>query len=126
MRNFLTTSLLIFAISTYPLTPLLAQTATSSEETAATNEAQNEDAEFVGLTEEELDELMAPVALYPDTLLIQVLVATTYPLDIIKAQRFLAQNEGLEQDALTEAVEAQAWDPSVQVLATAFPTFVSK
>jgi hypothetical protein len=133
VRKLLTTTLLVSAISIYPQTPSLAQTtATSVEttatsvETAATGEAQSEEAEFVGLTEEELDELVAPVALYPDTLLIQVLVATTYPLDVIKAQRFLEDNDGLEQDAFTDAVEAQPWDPSVQVLTTAFPDVLNR
>ena len=71
--------------------PFWAQTTAGSVETVAASEAQSEEAEFVGLTEEELDELVAPVALYPDTLLIQVLVAATYPIDIIKAQRFRSQ-----------------------------------
>ena len=97
MRNLLTTTLLVSAIATYPVTPLLAQTTAASGETQVTSEPLVEEAEFVGLTEDELDELVAPVALYPDTLLIQVLVATTYPLDIIKAQRFLEDNEGLER-----------------------------
>lgn len=126
MRNLLTTTLLVSAISTYPLAPSLAQTTAASGEAATTSETQGEEAEFVGLTEEELDELVAPVALYPDTLLIQILVAATYPLDIIKAQRFLIDNNGLEQDALTDAVEAEPWDPSVQVLATAFPDVLNR
>jgi len=126
VRNLLTTTLLVSAISTYPVTPLYAQTAPATGETQAASETQVEEAEFVGLTEEELDELVGPVALYPDTLLIQILVAATYPLDIIKAQRFLEDNEGLEQDALTEAVEAEPWDPSVQVLATAFPDVLNR
>ncbi len=126
MRNLLTTTLLVSAISTYPLAPLMAQTTAASGEAATTSETQGEDVEFVGLSEEELDELVAPVALYPDTLLIQILVAATYPLDIIKAQRFLIDNNGLEQDALTDAVEAEPWDPSVQVLATAFPDVLNR
>ena len=126
MRNLLTTTLLVSAISTYPLAPLMAQTTATSGEAATTSETQGEEAEFVGLSEEELDELVAPVALYPDTLLIQILVAATYPLDIIKAQRFLNDNDGLEQDALTDAVEAEPWDPSVQVLATAFPDVLNR
>jgi len=126
VRNLLTTTLLVSAISTYPLAPSLAQTTAASGEAATTSETQGEEAEFVGLTEEELDELVAPVALYPDTLLIQILVAATYPLDIIKAQRFLIDNNGLEQDALTDAVEAEPWDPSVQVLATAFPDVLNR
>lgn len=73
------------------------------------------------LTQAELENLVAPVALYPDTLLIQVLVAATFPFEIIKADRFLATNAGLETEAMTTAIEAEGYDMSVEVLATAFP-----
>ena len=126
MRKLLTTTLLVSAIATYPAVPILAQSTSEATEAETDSASQDGDEEFVGLTEEELDELMAPVALFPDTLLIQILVASTYPLELIKAQRFLADNEGLEQDALTEAAEAEPWDPSVQVLATAFPDVLNR
>ena len=50
------------------------------------------------LSEEELDALVAPVALYPDALLTQILVAATYPIDVMKADRFVGQNEGRPVD----------------------------
>jgi uncharacterized protein DUF3300 len=73
------------------------------------------------LTQAELENLVAPVALYPDTLLIQILVAATFPFEIIKADRFLASNAGSEPEALNAAIEAEGYDMSVEVLATAFP-----
>ena len=66
---------------------------------------------------EELDSLVAPIALYPDPLLAQVLVASTYPLEIIQLQQWLGKNPGLEGDALAEAVAKQPWDPSIQSMA---------
>lgn len=77
------------------------------------------------LTQAEIETLVAPVALYPDTLLIQILVASTYPLDIMKADRLLAVSAEADQDTLQAAVTAEGYDPSVEVLATAFPTVVS-
>lgn len=77
------------------------------------------------LTDEELDQLVGPIALYPDTLLIQVLVAATFPIEIIKANRFVDENTDLDQDDLNAAIEAENWDPSVAVLAEAFPTVLA-
>jgi len=65
---------------------------------------------------EELDQLLAPIALYPDSLVTQILMASTYPLDIVNAARFAKQNPNLKGDALTKALEAQSWDPSVKSL----------
>jgi hypothetical protein len=66
---------------------------------------------------EQLDSLVAPIALYPDPLLAQVLVASTYPLEIIQLQQWLKKNPGLEGDALAGAVAKQPWDPSIQSMA---------
>ncbi len=77
------------------------------------------------LTQAEIETLVAPIALYPDTLLIQILVASTYPLEIMKADRLLAVNEGADQNTVEAAVKEEAYDPSVEVLATAFPTVIS-
>src|SRR5512133_2648465 len=68
------------------------------------------------LSADQLDSLVAPIALYPDPLLAQCLVAATYPLDIVAAQQWLAKNSSLKGEALTKAAEAQPWDPSVQAL----------
>ncbi|MDK3072501.1 DUF3300 domain-containing protein [Sedimentitalea sp. JM2-8] len=77
------------------------------------------------LTQAEIETLVAPVALYPDTLLVQILVASTYPLDVMKADRLLAMNQDTGQDALQAEIESQGYDSSVEVLATAFPSVVT-
>nr|WP_319947614.1 DUF3300 domain-containing protein [uncultured Shimia sp.] len=127
MRDFVTPTLLIFAMSTYPTTSVFLQEAAASggASTAAVSADDQTEAD-AGLTDQELDELVAPVALYPDTLLIQVLVASTYPLEVVKADRWLSENEGLTQDEITAAVEKETWDPSVGVLATAFPDVLDR
>ena len=66
---------------------------------------------------DQLDSLVAPIALYPDPLLAQVLVASTYPLEIIQLQQWLTKNPGLKDQALADAVAKQPWDPSIQALA---------
>src|SRR5271165_1616766 len=69
------------------------------------------------LPPEQLDSLVAPIALYPDPLLSQVLVASTYPLEVIQLQQWLAQHKDLKDKALADAVKKQDWDPSIQSLA---------
>jgi Protein of unknown function (DUF3300) len=66
---------------------------------------------------EQLDSLVAPIALYPDPLLSQTLVASTYPLEVIQLQQWLTQNKGMNEQQLAEAVKKQYWDPSIQGLA---------
>jgi Protein of unknown function (DUF3300) len=75
-------------------------------------------------TSQELDQLVAPIALYPDALVAQVLAAATYPTEIVKADRWMQENSTLKGDALTKAVDAQSWDPSVKAL-TQFPDVLS-
>jgi hypothetical protein len=65
----------------------------------------------------EIDALLAPIALYPDTLVAQVLMAATYPLEVIQASRWLKENKGLKDDALRAALDKQGWDESVKSLA---------
>ena len=69
------------------------------------------------LTADQLDSLVAPVALYPDDLLAQTLVAATYPLELMQLQQWLAKNKGLKDKALADAVGKQPWDPSIQSMA---------
>jgi Protein of unknown function (DUF3300)/Chaperone of endosialidase len=64
----------------------------------------------------QLDQLVAPIALYPDDLLAQVLMASTYPLEIVQAERFATANKGLKGDKLTDALAKQDWDASVKDL----------
>jgi hypothetical protein len=66
---------------------------------------------------EQLDSLVAPIALYPDPLLAQTLAASTYPLELIQLQQWLEKNKSLKDKALADAVEKQSWDPSIQALA---------
>jgi len=66
--------------------------------------------------QEALDQLLAPIALYPDSLVAQILMASTYPLEIVQAERWAKQNKSLKGDALTAALEKQNWDPSVKSL----------
>jgi hypothetical protein len=66
--------------------------------------------------QEELDQLVAPIALHPDDLIAQILMASTYPLEVVQADRWAKQNANLKGDALAKALEAQEWDPSVKSL----------
>jgi hypothetical protein len=74
---------------------------------------------------DQLDSLVAPIALYPDPLLSQILVASTYPLEIIQLQQWLEKHKGLKGDALVAAAEKEDWDPSIQGLA-ALPDVVKQ
>jgi Protein of unknown function (DUF3300) len=68
------------------------------------------------LKTEELDQLLAPIALYPDPLLSQVLIASTYPLEVVQADRWATQNKSLKGDQLKTEADKQAWDDSVKSL----------
>ena len=67
----------------------------------------------------ELDALVAPIALYPDPLITNILMASTYPLEVVQADRWLDQNKSLQGDALKSAAEQQSWDDSVKALLAA-------
>lgn len=96
--------------------PAFSQDATT--DAAATDAAGNE-ADL--LTAAELQNLVAPVALFPDTLLIQILIAATQPFDVMKADRLLLENAGASLDVLKPLIRAEGYDPSVAVLAEGFP-----
>jgi Protein of unknown function (DUF3300)/Chaperone of endosialidase len=64
----------------------------------------------------ELDQLLAPIALHPDPLLSEVLIASTYPLEVVQADRWAKSNKSLKGDALTAALGKQSWDDSVKSL----------
>jgi hypothetical protein len=74
---------------------------------------------------DQLDSLVAPIALYPDPMLTQTLVASTYPLEIIQLQQWLGKNQSLKDKALVDAVKKQPWDPSIQAMA-ALPEVVKQ
>lgn len=73
----------------------------------------------------EVEQILAPIALYPDTLLTHILIAATYPIEVIEAERFLALNKNTSSDDIALQVEKKSWDPSVQAL-IAFPQILEK
>jgi Protein of unknown function (DUF3300) len=72
------------------------------------------------LSNEQLDQLVAPIALYPDSLISQILMAATYPLEVVEAARWSKENPNVKGQALEDAMQKQQWDPSVKAL-TAVP-----
>jgi len=100
MRNFLVGLLILFGLAGLPAS---AQTAGGEP-----------------YSQVALDQLLAPIALYPDQLLTQILIAATYPLDVVEAAGFVQQNPQLNGEALDQALSEKDWDPSVKSLA-AFP-----
>src|SRR3954454_15394649 len=70
------------------------------------------------LKPEQLEALVAPIALYPDELLANVLAASTYPLEVVQADRWLKERKTLKGDALKKEVEKQSWDDSVKALSS--------
>jgi len=100
-------------------TILLAQDAAPAQESAPAEE------EAPKLSNDQLDSLVAPIALYPDPLLAQTLVASTYPLELIQLQQWLAKNPTLKDKALADAVAKEPWDPAIQSMA-AVPDVVKR
>ena len=74
----------------------------------------------VPFRQQELDQMLAPIALYPDSLLSQMLMASTYPLEVVQAARWSRANRSLKGEQAVKAVEGMDWDPSVKSL-VAFP-----
>jgi hypothetical protein len=101
IKRSLTTLLLL-------LVPAIATAQTSSSPAQASRDQL--------LKPEQLAALVSPIALYPDSLLSTVLMASTYPLEIVQAERWLTKNKALSGDALKAAVDKQAWDDSVKAL----------
>src|SRR5438105_1002606 len=100
---------------------VLAQTpATAPQAQSAVQKTTTAESEAPKVPNDQLDTLVAPIALYPDPLLSQTLAASTYPLEIAEAQQWLQRNGGLQGTQLIEAAKQQNWDPSVQAL-VAFP-----
>jgi hypothetical protein len=75
-------------------------------------------------TNEQLAQMLAPIALYPDALLSQVLMASTYPLEVIEADRWVKKHEQLKGDSLDDSIQDKNWDPSVKSLCH-FPSVLS-
>lgn len=86
--------------------------------------AQDDENETANFTKEQLAQLLAPIALYPDELIAQILMASTYPLEIVMADRWVRQNKDLQGEELAQALEQQTWDPSVKSLVN-FPSVLA-
>jgi len=84
----------------------------------------NDQASSENFSREELAQMLAPIALYPDTLLSQVLMASTYPIEVIEADRWVKRNPDLKDERLDSALEDQDWDPSVRALCH-FPSILA-
>jgi uncharacterized membrane protein YgcG len=75
-------------------------------------------------TPEQLQQLVAPIALYPDALVAQILAAATYPTEVVNADRWLQQHANMQGEQFATVVDQQSWDPSVKAL-TAFPSVLA-
>ncbi len=107
----------IACVASLPWSSFLVQAQEASQETT-TEEAPK-------IPNEQLDSLVAPIALYPDDLLAQTLAASTYPLEVMQLEQWMGKNTNLKDKALADAVAKQPWDPSVQSMA-AFPDVVQR
>ena len=103
MKKFIATSLLVLLV--LPFTTAMAA--------KTPHEVVPQQIEF---SQAELEQMLAPIALYPDTLLSHILIAATYPLEIIQAERWSAQYPDLTADEINTAIEDKDWDPSVKAL----------
>jgi Protein of unknown function (DUF3300) len=88
--------------------------------TAATASAQAQQSDAPSFSKEQLEQLAAPIALHPDPLLSQILMASTYPTEVVQAARWVRENTKVTGQALQDAMQKQPWDPSVKAL-TAVP-----
>lgn len=110
MKNIaLTTLVAIFTASTLPAIAHTTSLSTSQNSTASASEP--------AFSNAELDGVLAPIALYPDTLLTHILIAATYPLDVVSADRWRQSNQHLTPEQVELVLEDVAWDPSVKALA---------
>jgi hypothetical protein len=98
---------------------------TGSAQTPPPQDSQAAPPQTQTFTADQLTDLVAPIALYPDGLLSQMLVASTYPLEVVEAQQWLQANPTLSGAQLTDAAKQQPWDPSVQAL-VAFPDVLKR
>jgi hypothetical protein len=119
-RPLLCAATALLLVADPPSTPAAAETQPAPTLAVAPSEASTSPAATPAnakLPDEQLDSLVAPIALYPDPLLAQVLAASTYPLELIQLQQWLKKNPSLKDKALADAVKKQPWDASIQSMA---------
>jgi hypothetical protein len=106
--------------------PAFAQEATTETPAEPAADAAAEAASPALFTADELDTMLAPIALYPDALLAQVLLAVTYPVDVLKADRFLTKNAELDDKARSALAADQEWPEPVRELTAGFPELIAR
>jgi len=122
-RPHVVKSLLVFLSSLALLvgTCPLDLSASQDQQAPAPAAQTSQGAPYAQQTPEQLQQLVAPIALYPDSLVAQILAASTFPEQVVEADRWVQAHPDLKGDALGQAVDQQPWDPSVKALA-AFPS----
>jgi hypothetical protein len=116
MESMFSRSCALFTALVFAVSPALAQTSPST----LSADAGTASPRAKTFSQQDLDRLLAPVALYPDPLLAQVLMASTYPLEVVEAARWVKANPRVSGTALETAMSKQSWDPAVRSL-TAVP-----
>lgn len=115
---------LLFATFPKALSAFQDQDVQASAQDAEQGQAADQTAAPTPQTPDQLQQLVAPIALYPDSLIAQILAASTYPAQVVEADRWVQANPNLKDDDLAKAVDQQSWDPSVKAL-TAFPSVLA-
>jgi hypothetical protein len=111
-RRFALCAVPLVLMSNFATAPVRAQDAIIPVQAQSQNQA--------SFSQAQIEQLVAPIALYPDSLLTQILMASTYPLEVVEAARWSRDNSTIKGEALQSAMQAQSWDPSVKAL-TAVP-----
>jgi hypothetical protein len=119
--TFAAALLAAIAIPAFAQTPAASAPAPGQAAGQPTSQAAQSQPEYAPLSADELDSLVAPIALYPDALVAQVLGASTFPYEVVAATLWLKDNSNLTGESLAKAVDQQSWDPAVKAL-TQFPT----
>tara|TARA_R110000737_G_scaffold176266_5_gene201361 strand:- start:1572 stop:3065 length:1494 start_codon:yes stop_codon:yes gene_type:complete len=114
-------SALVFSASGFTADNTNLTSYASNDTTTVTEQLSN----AVSFTDAELEQMLAPIALYPDALLSHILIATTYPIEVVDAERWLNKNSQLSAQALADAAENKDWDASVKALLP-FPNILKK
>src|SRR5580698_6488360 len=96
------------------LLPVLPQTVSAAQDDAQAQAQPSQAPPYTQQTPEQLQQLVAPIALYPDSLVAQVLTASTFPEQVVEADRWVQAHPDLKAEALGQAVDPQPWDPSVK------------
>ena len=116
--------ILAFVVAIGLLFVTMPQNLAAQDAQAPAQDAQAATPAYTTQTPDQLDQLVAPIALYPDSLVAQILAASTFPAEAVEADRWLQANPNLKGDDLAKAVDQQTWDPSVKAL-TAFPSVLA-